>query len=240
MSSALTLMASQSIFLPSKTTKPTVVTSKDDKTDESLDTIHHPSTLTIDKKIHLAQLENTTIYQSLDFETDFGDEFPEAGVVGSDMSPIQRWAFLDSSFDHVHMRYLYGSVPDWYDPFQKAYQVCKSGGWIDSYEGGPVCRSDDGSLREDKAIGDWGKFYEGGKKMGHKGMKAAGFVDVQSTTIKVSVGEWPKDGKMKDIGKFIPLVVVTDAEGHGRSQKQVMLYRAQQRREMKATKTHTY
>lgn len=71
-------------------------------------------------------------------------------------------------------------------------------------------------------------------------MKAAGFVDIQSNTIKVPVGEWPKDGKMKEIGRYIQLGVVTDAQGHvslmanlleGRSQEQVMLYCAQLRRE---------
>lgn len=80
-------------------------------------------------------------------------------------------------------------------------------------------------------------------------MKAAGFVDIQSNTIKVPVGEWSKDEKTKEIDRFIQLGVATDVEGHvsflanlleGWTQEQVMLYCAQLRREMKAKKTHAY
>ncbi|KAH6897447.1 S-adenosyl-L-methionine-dependent methyltransferase [Thelonectria olida] len=257
----------------------------DAKANESLDIIHHTSTLTIDGKLYLAPLDKASVGKVLDLGTgtgiwamDLGDEFPEAEVIGTDISPIQPswvppnvkfeiddftqdWTFPDNTFDFVHMRYLYGSVPDWYDIFEKAYRVCKPGGWIESYEGDPMCHSDDGSLKDGSAITEWGKFfYEGGKKLGRiftpipdslqeKGMQAAGFVDMHSETIKVPVGDWPKEERQKEIGRFIQLGVETDVEGHvsfmanlldGWTQEQVILYCAQLRREMRARKTHAY
>lgn len=69
--------------------------SNDGKANESLDIIHHTSTLTIDNKLYLAPLKKTSISKVLDVGTgtgiwamDFGDEFPEAEVVGTDISPI--------------------------------------------------------------------------------------------------------------------------------------------------------
>lgn len=62
----------------------------------------------------------------------------------------------------------------------------------------PVWESDDGSVTEKTALGQWSKiFIEGGRKAGRtftvvgeglqrKGMEAAGFVDVEERNIKVS------------------------------------------------------
>lgn len=62
------------------------------------------------------------------------------------------------------MRYLYGSVPDWYHPFRRHIRYAsRAVGLTATRAGLYAVRSDDSSLREDK-----GKlFYEGGKKMGH-------------------------------------------------------------------------
>jgi ubiquinone/menaquinone biosynthesis C-methylase UbiE len=60
---------------------------------------------------------------------DFADAFPNTQVTGTDISPIQpswvppnlkfeiedfteEWTFPGNTFDYIHMRYLYGSVPD--------------------------------------------------------------------------------------------------------------------------------
>lgn len=63
--------------------------------------------------------------------------------------------------------------------------------------------SDDGTVKEDSAMGQWGKFYvEGGKKLGNsftvledgtqrKAMEEAGFVDIGEFNFKVS--KWVKN-----------------------------------------------
>ncbi|KAF4458666.1 hypothetical protein FALBO_14583 [Fusarium albosuccineum] len=116
---------------------------------------------------------------------DFADEFPNAEVIGTDISPIQpswvppnlkfiseiedctqEWTFDPNSIDYVHMRYLYGSISDWAALFREAFRVCKPGGWVESYEASPRMESDDGTVTETCAINEWGKFFiEGGKKL---------------------------------------------------------------------------
>jgi len=42
------------------------------------------------------------------------------------------WTFAPNHFDFVHVRYLYGSIPDWDALFKEAYWVIKPDGWIES------------------------------------------------------------------------------------------------------------
>lgn len=69
--------------------------SNDAQANESLDVIHHTSTLVLDGKLYLAPLNKKRLTKVLDVGTgtgiwaiDFGDEFPEVEVVGTDVSLI--------------------------------------------------------------------------------------------------------------------------------------------------------
>ena len=109
----------------------------------------------------------------------------------------QEWTFEPESFDYVHMRYMYGSISDWNALFREAYKACKPGGWCESFEASPRMESDDGTVTEDCAINEWGKFFiEGGRKLNRtfeiidkdlqqKGMEEAGFVDIKTWDHKV-------------------------------------------------------
>ena len=95
------------------------------------------------------------------------------------------------------MRWLLGSVADWDSLFEEAFKATKPGGWVQSHEPMSGYRSDHVDIPDDSSLGQWGKFFvEGGKKIGRtfqvveddlqvKGMKAAGFVDIQEYTYKV-------------------------------------------------------
>lgn len=95
------------------------------------------------------------------------------------------------------MRWLTGSIPDWYSLFAEAYKTCKPGGWVESFEPSSVLESDHEEIPEDSAMGQWGKFFiEGGKKTGRsflvveeeiqrKAMEAAGFVNIGEFCFKV-------------------------------------------------------
>lgn len=101
--------------------------------------------------------------------------------------------------DFVHMRFLYGSIKDWSFLINQAYKVCKPGGWAESLEASAMMQSDDGTVTEDSAMHEWGKFFiEGGKKMGQtftileddvqrKCMEEAGFINIHIDNRKVSV-----------------------------------------------------
>lgn len=69
---------------------------------------------------------------------------------------------------------------------------------MESFEPSPLVKSDDGSVKDDSALGQWGKFFVmGGEKAGRsftvvddglqrKAMEAAGFVDIQEFVFKAS------------------------------------------------------
>jgi hypothetical protein len=75
-------------------------------------------------------------------------------------------------------------------------------------------------------VGQWGKiFIDGGKKAGRsftviqdetqrKAMKAAGFVDIQEFNIKMPIGGWAADRKLKEMGLYSQLVLEGDPEGY--------------------------
>ena len=148
--------------------------------------------------------------------SDFADEHPGCEVTGTDISPIQPawtppnvrfeiedatkpWTFAANSFDLVHMRYLYGSIPDWYALFKEAYRVTRPGGWIETIEPDCMLHSDNDSVVPGTAMYEWGKVLKaGGQKSGRtftvvedglqqKGLTAAGFVDLKVIEGKVSM-----------------------------------------------------
>ncbi|EPE05846.1 methyltransferase domain-containing protein [Ophiostoma piceae UAMH 11346] len=179
--------------------------------------------------------------ESLDI-FDVADRFPDATVVGSDISPIQPtwvppnvkfemedctrdWTFPEDDFDFVHIRYLAGSVADWHEFFRQAYRVTKQGGYLESYEGSPHIYSDDNTMPADSAIAQWGPlFINGGKIIGRsftvvddavqrRAMEAAGYVDIQEKLVKVPSGPWPADPRLKEIGLYAQHAVDSDIEG---------------------------
>lgn len=109
----------------------------------------------------------------------------------------QEWTFQPNSLDYIHMRFLVGSIVDWPALFKQAYRCLKPGGYIESHEASPDIGSDDDTVKETSAMGQWGKiFFEGGRKlqrpfsvledeMQRKGMEEAGFENIEECNIKV-------------------------------------------------------
>lgn len=171
-----------------------------------------------------------------------GDEYPNCEVIGTDLSPIQpswcppnvkfeiddmeqQWTWPPNTFDFIHIRYMVGGVSDWFKLFKQAFTALKPGGYIESFEVEADYRSDDGTLKPDSAMIMWRDlFAEGGKKLGHpftmisddiqrKGMEEAGFVDLTVKDIKVPMGPWPADPKLKEIGQWAQYTLEQDLEG---------------------------
>ncbi|KAM5385501.1 hypothetical protein ACJZ2D_000700 [Fusarium nematophilum] len=188
-----------------------------------MDINHHTLTLGIGGKLHKAPLERDNLELVVDIGTgtgiwaiDLADAYPNARVVGTDLSPIQpswippnlqlvgseiedctrEWTFQPNSIGFVHMRWLVGSIRDWNALYAEAFRCYKPGGWVESYETSSTITSDDGSVQDDSAMGQWGKFFtEGVKKLGStftvvedgtqkKELEKVGFVDLQEFDFK--------------------------------------------------------
>ncbi|KAF3055821.1 hypothetical protein GL218_07005 [Daldinia childiae] len=210
---------------------------------------------------------------------DMGDEYPNCEVIGTDLSPIQptwcppnvkfeiddleqEWTYAPNSFDYIHIRYMVGSVSDWPKLFRQAFRALKPGGWIESFEVEADYRSDDGTLKPDSAMIMWRDlFTEGGKKLGYsftllsddvqrKGIEDAGFVDLTVKDIKVPMGPWPADPKLKEIGQWAQYTLEQDLEGFvmfmwntvlGRSLEEMQVFLATFRKELRSSRTiHAY
>ncbi|TVY70907.1 Secondary metabolism regulator LAE1 [Fusarium oxysporum f. sp. cubense] len=172
---------------------------------------------------------------------DFADQYPNAEVIGTDLSPIQpdwvppnvrfeledatsNWTWSNDSFDFVHMRYLIGAIADWGALFKEAFRCCKPGGFVESVEVNPTFLSDDETASDLMAVQTWNKlFREASKAFGRSFceiegdvelLAAAGFVDLQVTDFKVPVGGWAKDSKLRQVGQFLRATIENDLEGY--------------------------
>ncbi|UPK94434.1 hypothetical protein LCI18_005369 [Fusarium solani-melongenae] len=208
---------------------------------------------------------------------DFADEYPQCEVIGTDVSPIQpgwvppnckfeiedcnqEWTFESDSFDYVHFRYLIGCIPDWPALFKQAYRVLKPGGWIESFEVSPTVTSDDNTVAPDSALAQWDSlFIEASKKIGNSftvvadqiqkpAIEEAGFVNIKEWNGKCPLSPWPKDPKLKEIGRFGQVFGTQDPEGFvnfvatflGWSSDEVHVYLARFRSELRNLKHHPY
>ncbi|KAH7148980.1 S-adenosyl-L-methionine-dependent methyltransferase [Dactylonectria estremocensis] len=256
----------------------------DERHSESADINHHVQTLGLDGKLFLAPLDRDKVKKVVDIGTgtdlcsDFADEFPGAEVIGTDISPIQPswvppnlqfemddctkdWTFAPESLDYVHIRFLSGCIADWTALFKQAYRCLKPGGIIETMEPSANMESDDGSVEETSAMGQWGKiFIEGGQKIGrtftvyqdntqNTALEEAGFVDLHVHTYKSPIGGWPKDEKLREIGQYVQLTMESDFEGiivfmtsvlGNWTKEEVQVYIAHLRREIRDKEKHAW
>lgn len=146
---------------------------------------------------------------------DFGDEYPDSDVIGSDLSPIQpnwlppnlkfyiddiesEWTWMPhEAFDFIHARGMGGSIADWPNLYRRIRQHLKPGGWLEMHEYQTVIHSDDDpEMSQAPCIKQWQQLVNDasvkfGKKMNvaHelKGwLVEAGFEDVREDIVKVS------------------------------------------------------
>ncbi|KAK4447344.1 methyltransferase domain-containing protein [Podospora aff. communis PSN243] len=251
---------------------------------ESLDLNHHCFQLALEGKLYTAPLKRKTCRNALDIGTgtgiwavDFAEEFREATVVATDITPVspsyippnltfeiedcnKQWAFPHDHFDYIHVRFMNGSVNDWEGLFSRAFLHMRPGGWLESHESASFVESDDGSVTETSALGQWGKiFTEGGKQVGmsfrtyedgrqKQAMEAAGFTDIQIKELKMPIGSWPEDPKLKEQGTFTRAALEQDTEGYilfitnalGWTKKQVLVYIKNLKKEMRSKKFRAY
>ncbi|KAL5598872.1 hypothetical protein BROUX41_003807 [Berkeleyomyces rouxiae] len=175
---------------------------------------------------------------------DFADQFPQANVIGTDLSPIQPtwvppnlrfelddaqkpWAYPDNYFDFVHLRVLLGSIRDWPKLYKEIFRCLKPGGYFEHYDFSYVPKSDDGSITPSSGWSEYSAaLLEAGETMGQtfrvvddsrnvNWFEETGFEDITEIRYKVPVGGWPTNSKYKMIGYINYVVNDTDLDGYG-------------------------
>ncbi|KAI8682056.1 hypothetical protein NCS55_00459900 [Fusarium keratoplasticum] len=209
----------------------------DDLECERLDLQHHLFILTLDGRLGLAPPNDpdSKVKRVLDVGTgtgiwavDFGDEHPEAQVIGVDLSPIQPsfvppnveffvddieepWSF-SQPFDYIHSRMMTFSIKSWPEYIRKIYDNLAPGGYVELIEIDLYNKSDDGTLKEhhelsrlvrllDEASTKIGRRFQDNKK-NKDILRDTGFVDIVETTFKWPSGPWPREKKYKELGQW--------------------------------------
>lgn len=218
----------------------------DETHNDQQDIAHHAWRLALNHKLYLAPVHNPE--RILDVGTGTGiwaiemaELFPDAQVVGTDLSPIQptwvppncifevddvtmEWTFRKDSFDFIHSREMFGSIADWDEYFRQCYLHLKPGGSVEALERGVKPVSDDGTVGPDHfwttwgdtvlSVGEmWGKGFNAWENLKER-MEAAGFVDVVQVPMKWPIGPWMQDDHMKELGMWNALRLDTGLEGY--------------------------
>ncbi|EON98371.1 putative methyltransferase domain-containing protein [Phaeoacremonium minimum UCRPA7] len=152
-------------------------------------------------------------------------EYPEAEVVGTDLSPIQpqyvppncvfevddaedEWNF-SRPFDYIHARAIVTCFKDNRDMLRKIYDNLEPGGYFELQDPCLPMLSDDGTL-DGTELGEWnrllvegmsriGRDLSGSQRWGDY-MREAGFEDVTEHRVFVAVNSWPRGQKNKLLG----------------------------------------
>lgn len=161
---------------------------------------------------------------------EMGDAFPSASIIGVDLSPIQPswvppnlqfeldditkpWLWPENSFEFIHIRNMVGSIRDWSAVFSQALKCLKPGGMIEVSEIRTHFQCQDGTFEErGQACLKWEQtFHEIAAEMGIDfdpilkvpgWLEDVGFEHISVDTRKIPVGPWPKDPKLKEIGRW--------------------------------------
>ncbi|PGH00236.1 hypothetical protein GX51_05933 [Blastomyces parvus] len=160
---------------------------------------------------------------------EMGDLYPSADLTGVDLSPIQpRWTppnvkfivedleedWLETeSYDFIHCRYMMGSIKDWPRLVKKFYQHLKPGGWVEFKDSTSTIFSEDGTVTPEYKVGEMLRNLRMasakiGINMDHapslKGwMEQAGFTNIEQRDMRLPIGTWPKNKRLKLIGAMM-------------------------------------
>ncbi|EGO58692.1 hypothetical protein NEUTE1DRAFT_78072 [Neurospora tetrasperma FGSC 2508] len=156
----------------------------DERHIDAMEIAHHAYMVTMGHRLYCAPLDKNKVRKVLDIGTgsglwaiDFADEFPEADVVGTDVTPIQpswvpanvrfelddcnqEWTWPPNTFDFIHARMLVGVIDDWYLFHRQAFRTCKPGGYVETLVACTTFQCDDGVWHPEKEAAEIGLWWK--------------------------------------------------------------------------------
>ncbi|KAF2672387.1 S-adenosyl-L-methionine-dependent methyltransferase [Microthyrium microscopicum] len=206
----------------------------DEAEQDRLDLQHHVFRISVDGKLFLAPIPKD-VQSVLDvgcgtgiWTIEFADDYPNASVLGVDLSPIQPayvpvncsfrvdnvetdWVH-EETYDFIHSRAMVAALKDWPGFIQQAFDHLNPGGYLEMQD---VSFPTGCNNPEDEAISrvrDYGDvMLEAGKRIGldfeapekwREWLEAAGFVDIHMKWVNWPIGPWAKHQKNKILGRF--------------------------------------
>lgn len=211
----------------------------DEQEQERLDLIHHLYLIWLRGELFRAPIQDPRCI--LDIGTGTGlwaievaERFPNATVIGNDLSPIQpnwvlpnlrfevddvelEWTHPPDYFDFIHIRGMSGCIQDWDCLMQQAYRSMAPGGWVEFTDFSNEVFYDDPNV-SGTALQTWYDRLAEASEISGRPMKIvykieehmtqAGFVD-----FRIEYHDWPyyrwMDGRRaKEIGRFSTHILI--------------------------------
>lgn len=207
---------------------------------------------------------------------EMGDIYPDCEIIGTDLSPVQptwvppnvhfqidnareEWTFAPDYFDFIHVRTMAGSILDWPAFLRQCYTHLKPGGKLEIAEGrANFWFLDDGSVPTESYTYKWlMEWRQLSAKMQFDVFPQlpAIFNELPFEAVKTvenvcPLGAWPRNKKLKEVGRFFQLQFLDSAlEAYtlalftrvgGWQELEVKAMLARVRSEMQANKMHLY
>ncbi|PVI05317.1 S-adenosyl-L-methionine-dependent methyltransferase [Periconia macrospinosa] len=128
-----------------------------------------------------------------------------------------EWTYPEESFDFVHIRGLTGCIKDWPYLYSQAYRHLKPGAYIEHLEFSITTSANPDpttNTAAEKLLTSFSTSILQAGDAQHTGrtfrtislipsnLALAGFVDITSQSFVWPIGPWPKDPKLKEIGRW--------------------------------------
>lgn len=171
---------------------------------------------------------------------DVAQKYPDAFVVGVDLSPIQPlnsprncdfyapfdfespWALGEDSWDLIHMQLGCGSVVSWPSLYRRIFAHLRPGAWFEQVEIDFEPRCDDRSL-EGLALHHWYQCLkqateEAMRPLAHnpretiRHLQEAGFTEIDHQIVGLPLNPWHQDEHEKTVARWYNLAICESIE----------------------------
>ncbi|KXH45423.1 TAM domain methyltransferase [Colletotrichum nymphaeae SA-01] len=209
----------------------------DEQENDRMDMQHHICLITLGGRLGLAPpcQPGVKVDRVLDVGTgtgiwaiQFGDDHPEAEVLGVDLSATQpdivatnvKFEIDDIDeeltytipFDYIHSRFMSSSIAVWKAYLTKCFNHIQPGGYLELQEPEMEFQSDDGTFPADCPLSKYGNLLKeaaaifGREYVSVSSLKTlmveVGFQDVTLSRYKWPINTWPKDPSFKELGAW--------------------------------------